>query len=136
MELAGFALGKWGSTHTGTGICHSELEKTLKIKNGNGIWELRSGIWKNIPISQFIPPFRTFFVVAAAKIWTFQPVLEGEVGYSIMLMWRLCIRCRFLVKSQQICSRFWVTKQNLKEKLQKAVDIGFVVISPEHFPSH
>ena len=48
LGLADFGLGKWGSSHTGTGIWSLGMGKNVKnqIKTGNGIWELRSGIWK------------------------------------------------------------------------------------------
>ena len=39
FELAGFALGKWGSNHTGTGIWSLGMEK--KIKNQKWEWDLR-----------------------------------------------------------------------------------------------
>ena len=37
LGLADFALGKWGSSHTGTGIWSLIMGKMLKIKNGNEI---------------------------------------------------------------------------------------------------
>ena len=47
LGLAGFTLGKWGSSHTGTGIWSLGMGKKWEWeKNGNGIRELRSGIWK------------------------------------------------------------------------------------------
>ena len=39
MELAGFALGKWGLSHTGTGIWSLGMEK--KFKNQKWEWDLR-----------------------------------------------------------------------------------------------
>ena len=44
LELAGFALGKWGSSHWDWDLVTRNGKKMLEIKNGNGIWELRSGI--------------------------------------------------------------------------------------------
>ena len=37
LGLAGFALGEWGSSQTGTGIWSLGMGKMLKIKNENEI---------------------------------------------------------------------------------------------------
>ena len=46
LGLAGFSLGKWGSSHWDLDLVTGNGKKMLKIKNWNGIWELRNGIWK------------------------------------------------------------------------------------------
>ena len=48
LGLAGFAMGKWGSSHWDWDLVTGTGKKMLKIKNGNGIWELQSRIWKKM----------------------------------------------------------------------------------------
>ena len=43
LRLAGFALGKWGSSHTGTGI--QSLGMGKNVKNQRREWGLRIAKW-------------------------------------------------------------------------------------------
>ena len=43
IGIGRFCPGKMGFKPLGLGFGHWEWEKMLKINNGNGIWELRSG---------------------------------------------------------------------------------------------
>ena len=46
MQEIGIALGKSDSSHWDWDLVIGNGEKMSKIDNGNGIWALRSGIWK------------------------------------------------------------------------------------------
>ena len=46
LGLAGFVLGKWGSSHWDWDLVTGNGKKMLKIKNRNGILEFRSEVWK------------------------------------------------------------------------------------------
>ena len=61
LGLAGFALGKWGSSHTGTGIWSLGMGKN--VKNQKWEWNLRIAEWdleKNLAGKwDRYPPFRS-----------------------------------------------------------------------------
>ena len=96
LGLASFALGKWGSSHTGTG------KKMLKIKNGNGIWELQSGIWKKKWTGKwdwYPSPFRTLpaALPMAAKAAAFLSV--AKAGFAKASKGKISPICLLLLLS-------------------------------------